>query len=146
MPTSRFYGLPNRHPSHKPWRLQIKSREALRGAIRGAAARERLLYPSQAKAMQRRIRLRLVAAYIRRSAWMNSRSSSVFPKSCRSPGTTGCLEAMLGGASASLGMCQNGALAMVIQACCPMPGPNPSIERTVTSGLRPLVTAAHVKR
>jgi len=24
--------------------------------------------------------------------------------------------------------------------------PNPSIERTVTSGLRPLVTAAHVKR
>jgi len=25
-------------------------------------------------------------------------------------------------------------------------GPNPSIERTVTSGLRPLVTAAHVKR
>ena len=26
------------------------------------------------------------------------------------------------------------------------PGPNPSIERTVSSGLRPLVTAAHVKR
>jgi len=26
------------------------------------------------------------------------------------------------------------------------PRPNPSIERTVTSGLRPLVTAAHVKR
>ena len=25
-------------------------------------------------------------------------------------------------------------------------GSNPSIERTVTSGLRPLVTAAHVKR
>jgi hypothetical protein len=26
------------------------------------------------------------------------------------------------------------------------PGPKPSIERTVSSGLRPLPTAAHVKR
>lgn len=66
VPASRFYGLPLRHRSHKPWQLQSKSRENVRGAIRGAATRERLLHPSSAKAMQRRIRLRLVAAYVHR--------------------------------------------------------------------------------
>src|SRR5689334_6679098 len=63
---SSFYGLPHRHLSHKPWRLLNKSREAVRGAVRGAAARERLLHPSASKAAQRRIRLRLVEFYIRR--------------------------------------------------------------------------------
>ena len=66
MPTSRFYGLPFRHVSQKPWRLQIKPQEIVRGVVRGAAARERLLHPSSAKAAQRRLRVRLVAAYVRR--------------------------------------------------------------------------------
>ena len=66
MPSSRFYGHPQRHLSHKPWRLQSRPRESVRGAIRGAASRERLLHPSPAKAAQRRIRVRLVTAYIRR--------------------------------------------------------------------------------
>jgi hypothetical protein len=61
-----FYGYPRTHLSHKPWHLRTAPRETVRGAIRGAAARERLLYPSPAKAAQRRIRLRLVAAYVRR--------------------------------------------------------------------------------
>lgn len=63
---SKFYGLPNRHVDHKPWRLQSRTREGVRGAIRGAVIRERLLHPSSAKALQRRIRLRLLAAYVRR--------------------------------------------------------------------------------
>jgi hypothetical protein len=58
------YPLPNRN--HKPWRLAKIPRETFRGAIRGAAARERLIYPSPAKAAQRKIRRRLVAAYVRR--------------------------------------------------------------------------------
>ena len=66
MPTSRFYRIPFRHLSQKPWRLQFKPRETVRGVVRGAAARERLLHPSPAKAAQRRLRVRLVAAYIRR--------------------------------------------------------------------------------
>jgi len=66
MPTSRFFGKALRHRGHKPWRMSHVPRENARGAIRGAAARERALHPSPAKAVQRRIRLRLVAAYIRR--------------------------------------------------------------------------------
>jgi len=63
---SSFYGLPHRHLSHKPWRLQGNSRETVRGAVRGAAARERLLHPSASKWAQRRTRLRLIQVYIRR--------------------------------------------------------------------------------
>jgi len=61
-----FYGHPLRHLNHKPWRLQHAPRETVRGAIRGAAARERRLFPSPAKLAQRRLRLRLVAAYVKR--------------------------------------------------------------------------------
>jgi hypothetical protein len=63
VPASKFRGRPRRHLNHKPWRLRKLPREYLRGAIRGAAARERLLHPSAARQMQRRIRLRLVRAY-----------------------------------------------------------------------------------
>jgi hypothetical protein len=66
MLVSRFYGLPQRHINHKPWRLANLPQERVRGAIRGAASRERLLHPSPAKALQRRIRFRLLAAYRRR--------------------------------------------------------------------------------
>lgn len=61
-----FYGLPSTHLNHKPWRLKTLPRESVRGVIRGAATREQLLYPSPAKAVQRKIRQRLVAAYMRR--------------------------------------------------------------------------------
>jgi len=61
-----FYAYPLSHLNHKPWRLAKIPRETFRGAIRGAAARERLLYPSPAKAAQRKIRQRLVATYVRR--------------------------------------------------------------------------------
>jgi hypothetical protein len=61
-----FYACPLPQLNHKPWRLARIPRENFRGAIRGAAARERLLYPSPAKAMQRKIRRRLVTAYVRR--------------------------------------------------------------------------------
>lgn len=63
VPASKFSGRPRRHLNHKPWRIRIIFREFLRGAIRGAAARERLLHPSAARRMQRRIRHRLVRAY-----------------------------------------------------------------------------------
>ena len=63
---SRFYGRPLRHPLHQTFCLNSGAQETVRGAIRGAAAREALLHPSPAKAAQRRIRKRLVAAYIRR--------------------------------------------------------------------------------
>jgi hypothetical protein len=63
---TNFYGLPTKHLGHKPWRLAFAKRESVRGVIRGAAARERLLHPSPAKAMQRRTRIRLVQAYIGR--------------------------------------------------------------------------------
>lgn len=66
MLVSQFYGHPLRHASHKPWRLALLSQERVRGAIRGAANRERLLHPSSSKSTQRRIRLRLVAVYCRR--------------------------------------------------------------------------------
>ena len=61
-----FHGYPLRHLNHKPWRLQHAPRETVRGAIRGASARERLLFPSPAKSAQRRLRLRLVTAYVKR--------------------------------------------------------------------------------
>jgi hypothetical protein len=63
MLASRFYGRIARHASHKPWRLAHMPQESVRGAIRGAANRERLLHPSPAKAVQRRVRFRLLAAY-----------------------------------------------------------------------------------
>ena len=63
---SRFRGTPGRYASQKHWRLLVKPRETIRGLIRGAAARETLLHPSPAKSAQRRIRRRLVAAYVRR--------------------------------------------------------------------------------
>ncbi|MBI5334167.1 MAG: hypothetical protein HZB72_06200 [Burkholderiales bacterium] len=63
---SRFFGLPSRQVCAVSWRLGMKRQEAVRGLIRGVAARERLLHPSAARAMQRRIRLRLVRAYVRR--------------------------------------------------------------------------------
>ena len=63
---SRFYGKPLRQPMHRTWRLNSALQERVRGAIRGAAARESLLHPSPSKSAQRRIRKRLVAAYIRR--------------------------------------------------------------------------------
>jgi hypothetical protein len=66
MLVSQFYGIPHRHINHKPWRLARLSQEGVRGAIRGAASRERLLHSSSAKAVQRRIRFRLLAAYRRR--------------------------------------------------------------------------------
>jgi len=61
-----FYGFPLAHLNHKPWRLRTIPKESVRGTIRGAAARESLLFPSPAKATQRKIRQRLVTAYIRR--------------------------------------------------------------------------------
>ena len=66
MLVSRFYGQPLRYTNHKPWRLATLPKERVRGAIRGAANRERLLHPSPARAIQRRIRYRLIAAYRRR--------------------------------------------------------------------------------
>jgi len=60
------YGQARGHCDHKPWRLAKIKRERFRGAIRGAAVRERRLYPSPAKSQQRKIRQRLVGAYIRR--------------------------------------------------------------------------------
>ena len=63
MLVSQFYGRPLRHANHKPWRLARLAQERVRGAIRGAANRERLLHPSSAKSTQRRIRFRLLAAY-----------------------------------------------------------------------------------
>lgn len=66
MLVSQFYGRPLRHINHKPWRLALLPQERVRGAIRGAANRERLLHPSSTKSVQRRIRFRLLAAYRRR--------------------------------------------------------------------------------
>ena len=63
---SAFYGVPVRHIAHKRWRLLVAPRESVRGAVRGAATRECLLHASSAKSAQRRIRKRLVAAYVRR--------------------------------------------------------------------------------
>ncbi len=65
-PIRGFYGYPRRQRNQMPWRFQHAPRETVRGAIRGVAARERLLFPSPAKSAQRRRRLRLVAAYVRR--------------------------------------------------------------------------------
>ena len=39
------------------------AKEQVRGTVRGAAQRERLLHPSPAKTVQRRTRIRLLAAY-----------------------------------------------------------------------------------
>ena len=66
MLVSRFYAHATRRREHKPGWLVRESKERVRGAIRGAAQRERLLHPSPAKSMQRRIRFRLLEAYGRR--------------------------------------------------------------------------------
>ncbi len=141
MHTSLFYGLPNRHPSHMPWRLQHKSRDAVRGAIRGAAALECLLHPSQAKAMQRRIRVRLVGAYIRRFG-MDEFSVKFSASKVVSQSTNNWLRSGYAWWRERI----FGRVPESIQACHQTMRPNPSIERTVSSGLCPLPTVAHVKR
>src|SRR5688572_1817876 len=61
-----FYGKPSRHLNQQPWRMRSLPRENVRGVVRGAAARERLLFPSPAKALQRKRCKLFVAAYARR--------------------------------------------------------------------------------
>jgi hypothetical protein len=75
------------------------------GAIPGAAARETLLYPSQAKAAQRKIRLRLVAAYVHRfgSDEFSAQFSHPRMQSRGKVTATGCRTAMRGGVNGPRG-------------------------------------------
>jgi hypothetical protein len=63
---SKFYAAALKQPNYQQGRLRRMAKEQVRGAVRGAAHRERLLHPSPGKAIQRRTRVRLLAAYIQR--------------------------------------------------------------------------------
>ena len=82
---TKFYGWPSKHIGHQPWRIASANRESVRGVIRGAAARERSLHPSAAKAMQRRTRVRLVVAYVRRFGLDEFIQSFMVPKIALKP-------------------------------------------------------------
>ena len=66
MLVSKFHAQPIKRRNHQQGRLSRLPKEQVRGAIRGAAHRERLLHPSPAKSIQRRTRFRLLAAYVHR--------------------------------------------------------------------------------